>query len=72
MRRRVTIVNDTAAAKAYAEDRRSAKDEAQRTIFVTAPTISHINGAVQERMIAEGFQRNEWKVLAHEESAGDD
>jgi len=67
MRFRVVIVNDGAITSAYDEDRRPKPGEGERTVHVATAGISGINAVVQEKMMAEGFQRNEWKVLSWEE-----
>lgn len=61
----VTIINGAAQTAAYEADRRPEPGEAQRKLELSAPTISHLNGIVQQRMMAEGFERNEWKILGH-------
>lgn len=63
----VVIVNAGAISSAYDEDRRPKPGEGERTVHVATAGMSGINAVVQEQMMAEGFQRNEWKVLSWEE-----
>ena len=67
MRYKVRIVNGAAIGNAYGEGRRPKPGEGKRTVHVATAGISGINGVVQEQMMAEGFQRSEWKVLTWEE-----
>ena len=67
MKRTVKIVNHAAEEAAYAENRSPKKDEGTRVLIIDAPPgILHLNGIVQEKMMGEGFQRNDWKILSHD------
>jgi len=37
----------------------------KRTLNISAPTMSHLNGIVQNRMMEEGFERDDWKILGY-------
>jgi hypothetical protein len=68
MRHRIVIANATATAAAYAEDRRPHPGEGDRVIVIEAPPgLLHLNGAVQEVMMEEGFDFNDWKIVSHSE-----
>lgn len=64
MKFEVTIVNATARESAYAQDRRPEPGEAKRVLELEAPSRSHLNGIVQERMWAQGYQRDDWKIMS--------
>lgn len=67
MKRTVTIWNQSAEQAAYDENRNPRKDEGTRVLIIDAPPgILHLNGIVQEKMMGEGFQRNDWKILSHD------
>lgn len=67
----VTIINESAAARAYSNDRSPRKGEAKRKIDVSASGSSFLNGPVQEQMVRAGFERNEWKVLEYSDARCD-
>mgnify|MGYP003150125439 CR=1 FL=1 len=67
MKRTVTIWHQAAEQAAYDENRNPRKDEGTRVLIIDAPPgILHLNGIVQEKMMGEGFQRNDWKILSHD------